>query len=50
MKRLWLLLMCAVGVGAGRASAQDVTGTWQGTLAAGQGLRTVIKISKDDGV
>jgi uncharacterized protein (TIGR03435 family) len=28
--------------------AQDLTGTWQGTLAAGRDLRTVIKISKDD--
>jgi uncharacterized protein (TIGR03435 family) len=29
---------------------QDITGTWQGTLQAVQGpLRTVIKISKDDG-
>ena len=26
--------------------AQDVTGTWQGTLVAGRELRTVIKISK----
>lgn len=32
-----------------RAQDKDITGTWQGTLQAGQGLRTVIKITKDDG-
>ena len=30
-------------------SAQDLTGTWQGTLHAGSDLRTVVKISKADG-
>jgi uncharacterized protein (TIGR03435 family) len=29
--------------------AQDITGTWQGTLHAGQNLRIVLKISKADG-
>jgi len=29
--------------------AQDITGTWQGTLVAGRALRTVIKISKTPG-
>ena len=29
--------------------AQDITGTWQGTLQAGRDLRTVLKISKADG-
>jgi uncharacterized protein (TIGR03435 family) len=28
---------------------KDITGTWQGTLEAGKGLRTLVKISKDDG-
>jgi len=28
---------------------KDITGNWQGTLQAGKGLRTLIKISKDDG-
>jgi hypothetical protein len=28
--------------------AQDITGTWQGTLHAGQDLRIVVKISKAD--
>ncbi len=33
-----------------KSTAQDISGTWQGTLQAGRGLRTVIKISKaDDG-
>jgi len=50
MKKLVeLLLACAVLVGI-PAIAQDVTGTWQGTLVAGKGLRTVLKITKDDGV
>jgi uncharacterized protein (TIGR03435 family) len=31
------------------ATAQDLTGTWQGTLHAGQDLRTVLKVSKADG-
>jgi uncharacterized protein (TIGR03435 family) len=31
------------------AQEKDITGTWQGTLEAGKGLRTLIKISKDDG-
>jgi uncharacterized protein (TIGR03435 family) len=30
------------------ASAHDIADTWQGTLHAGQDLRTVIKITKDD--
>jgi uncharacterized protein (TIGR03435 family) len=31
------------------SSAQDLTGTWQGTLHAGQDLRIVTKITKGDG-
>ena len=50
MKQFWLWLMCAVALVGMQASAQDVTGTWQGTLAAGKGLRTIVKITKDDGV
>jgi uncharacterized protein (TIGR03435 family) len=30
-------------------SAQDLTGTWQGTLHAGQDLRLVLKVTKADG-
>lgn len=32
-----------------RAQDKDITGIWQGTLQAGKGLRTLIKITKDDG-
>jgi uncharacterized protein (TIGR03435 family) len=31
------------------AQDKDITGNWQGTLQVGQGLRTVIKVTKDDG-
>ena len=31
------------------AQEKDITGNWQGTLQAGKGLRTLIKISKEDG-
>lgn len=30
------------------ASPHDLAGTWQGTLHAGQDLRTIVKITKDD--
>jgi uncharacterized protein (TIGR03435 family) len=30
------------------ASPHDLVGTWQGTLHAGQDLRTVVKVTKDD--
>jgi len=49
MKKL-LLSMFVFALPGLLASAQDITGTWQGTLAAGKGLRTVIKIAKNDGV
>ena len=56
MKKTLLLMvgfsLMLVGL-AGALHAQnkdkDITGNWQGTLQAGQGLRTLIKISKDDG-
>ena len=31
------------------AQDKDITGIWQGTLEVGKGLRTVVKITKDDG-
>jgi len=31
------------------AQDKDITGNWQGTLQFGKGLRTVLKITKDDG-
>jgi uncharacterized protein (TIGR03435 family) len=44
---LWILALAAVSGGALRA--QNVTGTWQGTLKAGQqDLRTVVKILLED--
>jgi uncharacterized protein (TIGR03435 family) len=43
---LWIALAALPG---GALLAQDITGTWQGTLQAGRELRTVIKISKADG-
>ena len=53
MKRtlLWMLgltLIFAVATQA-RAQDKDITGIWQGTLEVGKGLRTVVKITKDDG-
>ena len=48
----WKLLLLAVSffVATGAATAQDLTGNWQGTLDVGdKGLRTVIKVTKDDG-
>jgi uncharacterized protein (TIGR03435 family) len=50
VKKLMLWAVALVALPAGTALAQDITGTWQGTLQFGAGLRTVIKISKaDDG-
>jgi uncharacterized protein (TIGR03435 family) len=49
MKRMWLWAIAPVLLCAGVLQAQDITGNWQGTLQAGKGLRTVIKITKDDG-
>jgi hypothetical protein len=43
MKKLTLLALAAVTL-----YAQDISGTWQGTLHAGRDLRTVLKISKAD--
>ncbi len=49
MKRLMLCLVaCVVFVGT-IANAQDVTGSWQGTLKAGKDLRTILIVSKDAG-
>jgi uncharacterized protein (TIGR03435 family) len=48
---LWMVgltLVFAVAMQA-RAQDKDVTGIWQGTLEVGKGLRTEIKITKDDG-
>ena len=46
---LTLLLPIFGGTLHAYSQEKDITGNWQGTLQAGQGLRTLIKISKDDG-
>jgi uncharacterized protein (TIGR03435 family) len=42
-------LLHVMPVRAQDTSAQDISGTWQGTLHGGKDLRTVLKISKGDG-
>lgn len=50
MMRLGLLLLGIAACWSGCLSAQDISGDWQGTLNAGKGLRTVLKIeSSSDG-
>jgi uncharacterized protein (TIGR03435 family) len=44
---LWMIAFFALSTGV--LQAQDFSGTWQGTLDVGKGLRTVLKISKDNG-
>jgi uncharacterized protein (TIGR03435 family) len=44
-----LTLILGGFAGALHAQDKDITGNWQGTLEVGKGLRTVVKISKDDG-
>ena len=50
MTRFLLLLATLAALLTGTLSAQDITGTWQGTLQvpSGQELRTVVKVSKAD--
>jgi uncharacterized protein (TIGR03435 family) len=49
LRRILAILAC-VALSAGVLRAQDLTGSWQGTLqAGGRELRTVIKIAKEDG-
>jgi uncharacterized protein (TIGR03435 family) len=47
MKKL-MPIIALVTLSAGTSFAQDMTGTWQGTLQAGKELRIVIKISRTD--
>lgn len=51
MVGLTLILSCFAAAPRAHAQAKeiDVTGNWQGTLQAGQGLRIVMKITKVDG-
>ncbi len=46
---VWLLGAVMVLVPSLQAQERDISGNWQGTLQVGQGLRTVLKISKADG-
>jgi uncharacterized protein (TIGR03435 family) len=47
MKKLLLFLLSAFTLLGTALHAQDITGTWQGTLKVGRDLRVVVKISKD---
>jgi uncharacterized protein (TIGR03435 family) len=49
MKRLMLCLTACVALVCSVAHAQDVTGTWQGTLRAGKDLRIIVVVSKENG-
>src|SRR5215470_1798872 len=49
MKRVMLCIVALALLSGGSLLAQDLVGTWQGTLSAGRDLRTVMKISKADG-
>ena len=50
MKKLMWGIVTLAAMSGGALFAQDITGTWQGALHAGNDLRTVIKISKaEDG-
>lgn len=48
MKKLLLLCLALVSFTGAAVLAQDITGTWQGTLSVGRDLRVVGKFSKDD--
>jgi uncharacterized protein (TIGR03435 family) len=49
MKKWLLCLVALLSLSSSALHAQDVTGSWQGTLPAGKGLRIVVKFSRDDG-
>ncbi|OFV92181.1 MAG: hypothetical protein A3G76_17000 [Acidobacteria bacterium RIFCSPLOWO2_12_FULL_65_11] len=49
MKTLMMWIVALVTLAPAVVHAQDVTGTWQGTLQAGRPLRLVIQISNADG-
>jgi uncharacterized protein (TIGR03435 family) len=48
LKRLLLWTVVLAALSGSAAQAQDLTGTWQGTLQAGRELRIVFKISSAD--
>ncbi|MBZ5577256.1 MAG: TIGR03435 family protein [Acidobacteriia bacterium] len=49
MKMPTLLMIAVAALPGSGALAQDITGTWQGTVVAGRELRTVVKIAKTPG-
>ena len=48
MKKLILSVMVFAALAGGVLRAQDISGDWQGTLQAGKGLRTILKITKGE--
>ncbi len=51
MKKLMVLLLAVAATFGMKARAQDLAGTWQGTLIAtapDPGIRTLVKFAKDD--
>jgi len=49
MKRMMLFAFVFAAVLGTRLHAQDVTGTWQGTLKAEKDLRQILVVTRDDG-
>jgi non-heme chloroperoxidase len=49
MKRIGFFLLAMTACWCASLSAQDISGSWQGTLNAGGGLRTVLKIESSNG-
>ncbi|MGC2250625.1 MAG: hypothetical protein WA626_08115, partial [Acidobacteriaceae bacterium] len=45
MRKMMLWLVALTTLSVSTLCAQDIAGTWQGTLQAGKGLRTVLNIS-----
>jgi len=46
MKKMMVWIITLVALSTGVLRAQDIAGSWQGTLQAGKGLRTILKVSK----
>ena len=49
MKNLTIWVLALVTIAAAVVRAQDITGSWQGTLQAGRPLRVVFKVTNDGG-
>jgi uncharacterized protein (TIGR03435 family) len=48
VKKLMLGIVAFMALAGGALSAQDFTGTWQGTLKAGRDLRIILVVSRDN--